>query len=245
MIGMGDQLFADYFGLDGGAARHEDYHEQAIEYEQRIHDDAIAARAGRAEQDALERNLHHPSTPHEGAHSSGRRTTSGSKTTHGKNSSTRSRGKTSRGKTSSAHTTAAHKPGASKATSSPSRDPKTTVYRVESPGNARVNIDDSGGVSIQGDGTVFLNFGDESRAMSFHRRRLAQGYSGTVIKTFKVPTSYVDGLRASAVPESMARSFPDSPFALDVNQAADQFGIRPDGIPDLLDNVVPGSGEIW
>jgi len=47
--------------------------------------------------------------------------------------------------------------------------------------------------------------------------RLSQGFKGTQIKTFKVPTSYVDGLRAASIPESMARQFPDNPFGADVN----------------------------
>lgn len=58
---------------------------------------------------------------------------------------------------------------------------------------------------------------------------------------FEVPTSYVDELRAS-VPESMARQFPGSPFRVDVNQAPCQFGIRVNLFPDLLANIVPGSG---
>lgn len=38
-----------------------------------------------------------------------------------------------------------------------------------------------------------------------------------MIKSFQVPSSYVDVLRASAVPESMARQFQSSPFAVEVN----------------------------
>ena len=37
------------------------------------------------------------------------------------------------------------------------------VFRVESPGNARLDIDGAGNVSIQGDNMLFLNFGDEAR----------------------------------------------------------------------------------
>jgi hypothetical protein len=67
---------------------------------------------------------------------------------------------------------------------------------------------------------------------------------GTVIKTFEVPDSYVEQLGASAVPESLARMFPESPFTVDVNHATDQFGIRPSGFDDLLDHIIPGSGEV-
>lgn len=113
---------------------------------------------------------------------------------------------------------------------------------MEGPGNARLDISPSGDVSIKGDNALFLNFGDEARAQEFLANRLDQGFEGTTIKSFQVPSSYVDELRASAVPESMARQFPDSPFAVDVNQAADQFGLRAANFDDLLFNIVPGSG---
>jgi len=120
----------------------------------------------------------------------------------------------------------------------------TRVFRVESPGNARLSIGPAGEVGVKGDGMLFLNFGDEGRALAFQQRRLAQGYAGTVVKTFDVPTSYVDELRAAAVPESMARSSPSSPLVVDVNQAADQFGLRACHLPGLLANIVPGSGRV-
>jgi hypothetical protein len=120
----------------------------------------------------------------------------------------------------------------------------TQVFRVEGSGNRRINIDEAGNISVRGNGMLFLNFGDEQRAASFLDRRLTQGFSDTVVKTFDVPTSYVDQLRSVAVPEDMARLFPESPLVVDVNQAADQFGLRSNHFPDLLDNVVPGSGRI-
>lgn len=64
---------------------------------------------------------------------------------------------------------------------------------MEGPGNARLDISPSGDVAIKGDNTLFLNFGQEARAQSFLERRLAQGFEGTQIKTFQVPTSYVMG----------------------------------------------------
>jgi hypothetical protein len=109
----------------------------------------------------------------------------------------------------------------------------------------RLDISPSGDVAVKGDNTLFLNFGQEARAQSFLGRRLAQGFVGTQIKTFQVPTSYVDGLRAAAVPESMARQFPGSPLVVDVNQAVDQFGLRAAQFGDLLANIIPGSGGFW
>jgi hypothetical protein len=120
----------------------------------------------------------------------------------------------------------------------------TAVYRVEGPGNQRLDIDEAGDVSIQGDRMLFLNFGDEGRAQSFQARRIEQGYDGTVVKTFDVASSYVDDLREVAVPESMAGQFPDRPLVVDQTKATDQFGLRPSQFDDLLGNVVPGSGRI-
>ena len=79
---------------------------------------------------------------------------------------------------------------------------------------------------------------------SFAARRLEQGYEGTVIKTFQVPTNYVDARGASAVPERLARRFPGRPFTVDVNQAADHSGLRSTNFRELMNNIIPGSGGI-
>jgi RHS repeat-associated protein len=118
----------------------------------------------------------------------------------------------------------------------------TDVFRVEGPGNARLDISPAGDVGIKGENALFLNFGDEARAQEFLATRLEQGFEGTTIKSFQVFSDYVDALRASAVPESLARQFPDSPVVVDVNQAADQFGLRAANFEDLLNNIIPGSG---
>ena len=118
------------------------------------------------------------------------------------------------------------------------------MYRVEGPGNERLDVSPSGDVAIKGDGMLFLNFGDEARAQSYLVRRIEQGRDGTVIKTFEVPTSYVDDLRDSAVPESMARQFPDRPLVVDTTKAADQFGLRANHFEEISRNIVPGSGRI-
>ncbi len=117
------------------------------------------------------------------------------------------------------------------------------MYRVEGPGNARLDISPSGNVATKGDNTLFLNFGDEARAQQFSARRLDQGFEGTVIKSFDVPTSYVDDLRLASVPESAARTPPNAPFRVDTAQAADQFGLRACHLPGLVANIVPGSGR--
>lgn len=78
----------------------------------------------------------------------------------------------------------------------------TRVFRVEGPGNARLGIDGAGNVSVHGDQTLFLNFGDEARAQAFLATRLAQGHEGTTTKSFGVPNSYVDPIRRRPVPGS-------------------------------------------
>ncbi|WP_267283897.1 LamG-like jellyroll fold domain-containing protein [Amycolatopsis thermoflava] len=124
-------------------------------------------------------------------------------------------------------------------------DDLTTVYRVEGPGNARLDIGPDGSVEIKGNQMLFLNFGDERRAREFLRKRQRQGFMDTEIKTFKVPTSYVDRLRSEAVPEGMRRQFPLNPLVVDINQGFDQFGLRPRHFDDLRANIVPGSGGYY
>ena len=117
----------------------------------------------------------------------------------------------------------------------------TRVYRVEGAGNARLDISPGGDVAIKGDNMLFLNFGDKARAEEFLTKRHEQGFDDTVIKSFDVPTSYVDSLRSSAVPESMAST--GRPIVVDVNKASDQFGLRSHHFPELSRNIVPGSGR--
>ncbi|MFI6681698.1 DUF6531 domain-containing protein [Kribbella sp. NPDC050470] len=119
-----------------------------------------------------------------------------------------------------------------------------TVYRVEGSGNQRLRIGQSGDVSVRGNGMLFLNFGDKDRALSYYQRRHAQGYGDTQMKAFEVPQSYVDSLRRSAVPESEARLAPDAPLLVDATKARDQFGLRQCHVPELIQQIQPGSGRI-
>jgi RHS repeat-associated protein len=121
----------------------------------------------------------------------------------------------------------------------------TRVFRVEGPGNARVGIGADGSVSIRGDKTLFLNFGDEARANEFLSQRVANPNTpGSQIKTFDVPDSYVAQLRAQAVPESMASQFPDRPIQVDISKTADSFGLRAEQLEGLVCVIVPGSGQV-
>lgn len=48
---------------------------------------------------------------------------------------------------------------------------------------------------------------------------------------------------ASAVPESVAKQFPNAPLVVDATNAATQFGLRPAQIEALVRAFVPGIGQ--
>ncbi|MDQ1290030.1 MAG: filamentous hemagglutinin, partial [Actinomycetota bacterium] len=116
----------------------------------------------------------------------------------------------------------------------------TRIFRVEGPGNARLNISAGGDVSIMGDSMLFLNFGDEARAQEFLAQRLTQGHEGTVIRSFDVLTSYAKDVAARAVPESMARG--SSVISVDTTKTASSYGLRSSEFSRLRCAIIPGSG---
>ncbi|MBI2685207.1 MAG: RHS repeat protein [Acidobacteria bacterium] len=121
----------------------------------------------------------------------------------------------------------------------------TTVFRVEGAANTRLGIGPNGSVSIEGSNMLFLNFGQEGRAQQFLQHRVAQGTDAAQIKSFEVPTSFLQDLRKSAVPESLARQNPNAPIRVDATKAPDQFGLRPAQIEALRKVIVPGSGRTY
>lgn len=107
----------------------------------------------------------------------------------------------------------------------------TTAYRVEGAANRRVLIDEHGNVEIPrmetrtgAERNLYLNFGDEERARTFHQQRLAQ-FPDSETRRFEVHTSFVDELRAHAVPEIERSRYPQRPVIADPTKAADQFGL--------------------
>ncbi|EEX0089063.1 hypothetical protein HFW23_004461 [Salmonella enterica] len=127
------------------------------------------------------------------------------------------------------------------------RDPKTgatvTVYRVEGTPNTRVLISENGQVTITGDTTLYLNFGDKARAQEFLQKRISQNMEGATVKTFDVPKSVLDDLRKNAVSESEVKLYPNRPIIADPTKSPDQYGIRPDKIKDLQDKIIQGTGK--
>jgi RHS repeat-associated protein len=138
---------------------------------------------------------------------------------------------------------------------------KTTVYRVEVPpvldasgnkvrgkeGNILLDIDDKGNVQIKNKMT-YLNFGSAARANEYLQKRFDQGAPLAKIKSFEVPSSYVDDIRNQAVSEADIKKLDPGrtrPVIADPTKADDQFGIRPNMLPDLRKNIIPGSGKVW
>ena len=118
------------------------------------------------------------------------------------------------------------------------------VFRVEGAPNARIVIGASGEVAIQGEKTLFLNFGDKARAEAFLAQRIKQGMSGTTIKSFQVPQSALTELQQSAVLESQVAANPGAPILVDVTKAPNQFGLRAQQIQRLQQQILQGSGKV-
>lgn len=87
-----------------------------------------------------------------------------------------------------------------------------------------------------------MNVGQEGRARAFLSKRVEQGHTRDVIKVFEVRAELVASLRSTAVPEQLARQFPDAPIRVDM-ATPDQFGLRPEQFPDLLRSIVQGTGR--
>jgi RHS repeat-associated protein len=124
-------------------------------------------------------------------------------------------------------------------------DDLVRVYRVEGEANARIIVSKAGEVFVQGDGTLFLTFGQRSNAEVYLKNRLKQ-YPDSTIKSFEVPKSYVDDLRARSVPErgSRNRAFRDRPIKVHPRRDGD-YGLRSKQDIELLKSVIiQGSGRI-
>jgi hypothetical protein len=118
------------------------------------------------------------------------------------------------------------------------------AFRVEGTPNSRFAVDDFGNVSLTGgDQTIWLNFGQESRAADFLTRRIDQGLPGANLKSFDVDKTFVEMLRKEAVPEGRAKFSPTKPIQ-SADPFPDQFGVRPEQFNDLMRAIRQGSGAI-
>lgn len=69
---------------------------------------------------------------------------------------------------------------------------------------------------------------------------------GAEVKSFEVPKSFVDELRASAVTEAELAANPalkGRPLVSDPTKTPDSFGLRPEQIEALKKQIIPGSGQ--
>ncbi|MBI3306632.1 MAG: hypothetical protein HYZ84_02340, partial [Candidatus Omnitrophica bacterium] len=118
------------------------------------------------------------------------------------------------------------------------------VFRVEGGGSkVRFDIDDIGNVNLRsGDQSrIFLNFGEEKRAIEF----LGKRGSGAEVKEFYVPKKFLEKIQRDAVPEIDARLFPKRPIQVDTTKAPNQFGIPKEYFEELLDEIIKKSGRIF
>ena len=126
------------------------------------------------------------------------------------------------------------------------------VYRVEGTPNTRVLIGENGEVAIvDPNKTLYLNFGDKARAEQYLAQKLNPNQKlgplpGAEVKSFEVPKSFVDELRASAVTEAELAANPalkGRPLVSDPTKTPDSFGLRPAQIEELKKQIIPGSGQ--
>ncbi|XKM14524.1 hemagglutinin repeat-containing protein [Orbaceae bacterium ac157xtp] len=118
-----------------------------------------------------------------------------------------------------------------------------TVYRVEGAPNTRVIIGNNGEVTITGNTTLYLNFGDKARAQAFLEKRLSQNMDGATIKSFEVSKSFLDEIKKNAIFESEVKFNKDKPVIADPTKADDQYGIRPNQFDELKNSIIQGSGK--
>ncbi len=121
-----------------------------------------------------------------------------------------------------------------------------TTYRVEGDvaPNHRLLISETGEVSLVpgNQNMIWLNFGQESRATSYLQQKINAGLPGAQLKSFEVDASFVEKIRADAVPEGLARMNPNKPI-ISADPYPDQFGIPKDYFEHLLNSIKPGTGK--
>jgi len=66
---------------------------------------------------------------------------------------------------------------------------------------------------------------------------------GADIKSFEVPQTFLDELRATAVTNEEKLLNPNAPLKVDLKYP-DQYGVRPQQIEQLINAIIPGSGRV-
>lgn len=117
-------------------------------------------------------------------------------------------------------------------------------YRVEGSTNQRLDLDTVGNVTLRDtEAVVWINFGQEARALDFLNRRIGQGLPDATIRSFDVDAGLVQRLRSSAVPKGLAKELPSAPIR-SADPFPDQFGLRLDQFNDLRRSIIQGTGRV-
>ncbi len=119
----------------------------------------------------------------------------------------------------------------------------TPVYRVETDvvASQRIFIDELGNITIPDrERMLLLNFGSKERAAEF------RGIGDKQVKTFEVKKTLLDKLRETSMTERELGKFKNKadrnrPLRVD-KKTPDQYGLRPEQINELLENIIQGSG---
>lgn len=116
-----------------------------------------------------------------------------------------------------------------------------TLYRVQGGGSKmRFIIEGSNKLSIAGEDMLFVNIGQEGRALEF----LAKRGDDAVLVKFNINKSFVDKIRKEAVPQNLGRQNPGKPQIVDPTKAIDQYGVPKQYFEELLKNVDSKSVEV-
>lgn len=124
-------------------------------------------------------------------------------------------------------------------------------YRVQggvgnSSSQGRLIVQSDGTLSIDGTTMLYINFGQEGRALEFKALREAEG-SATIVE-FEVDPAFVQRLRDEAVPQRGARQvspdLPRPPQQADRRTVPDSFGIPCEMFADFLAAIIPGSVRV-
>ncbi|GEP94445.1 hypothetical protein CCY01nite_07050 [Chitinophaga cymbidii] len=95
-------------------------------------------------------------------------------------------------------------------------------------------------IGIAGDDMLFINIGQEGRALEFAAKRGEEA----VILRMKITKSFADKIRQDAVPQNVGRLNPGKPQIVDPTKAVDQYGLPKEYFDDLLKNIDKKSIEI-
>lgn len=116
-----------------------------------------------------------------------------------------------------------------------------TLYRVQGGGSKiRFLVEAENKLSIAGSDMLFVNIGQEGRAIEF----LAKRGDDAVLLKFQVNKSFVNKIRKNAVPQNLGRRNPGKPQVVDPTKAPDQYGIPKEYFEELLQNINPKSVEV-